>query len=332
MIGYLVVVDGLSTMLDAHRGRGAFALRCEMAPPWAVRVADEAAVGLIVMVRGSCVIVLDGDEPVSLQAGDVALAKGARPYTLSDHEETPPGVVIEPGQVCRVLDTAYPAPAMELGTRSWGNARGGPCAFLTGTYEHASQVSGRLLSHLPALAVLRAPSCDPGLLQLLGDEMARELPGQDVLLNRYVDLVLVSALRQWFGRPDAPQPRWWAAQSDPLVGQLLALMHDRPAEPWTLARLAAGVGYSRASVVRRFTELVGQAPMSYLTEWRLTLAADLLTSTDDSVEAVGRAVGYENPFAFSTAFKRAAGSSPRAFRHQAQSAVHVPASISLADR
>jgi AraC-like DNA-binding protein len=104
------------------------------------------------------------------------------------------------------------------------------------------------------------------------------------------------------------------------------LMHDQPGQPWTLARLSQHVGYSRASIVRRFTELVGQPPMAYLTEWRLTLAADLLLSSDDTVESVGRQVGYDNPFAFSSAFKRLHASSPRAFR-LAGSSLQAPASL-----
>jgi AraC-like DNA-binding protein len=316
VIVYSDPMDGLSTMLEAHRGHDAFVLRCEMRAPWSVRIADQAAIGLIVMVRGTCLVTYPGQAPVTLQVGDVALLKGTFPYTLADDAATPVSVVIDADQVCRALTSDGTSWTLDLRTRSWGNAHGGPVAFVSGTYESASQVSGRLLDWLPDLAVLRAPDCDPALLALLSTELARDLPGQDVVLNRYVDLVLVSALRQWFARPDADRPRWWSAQNDPLVGGILARMHDRPGAPWTLSLLAAEVGYSRASIVRRFTELVGQPPMAYLTQWRLALASDLLLGTEDTVEAVGRSVGYDNAFAFSSAFKRAHGVSPRAFRQQ----------------
>lgn len=307
-------MDELSAVLDAHRGRDAFVLRCEMQPPWSVRIADQAAVGLIVMLRGECFLTRAGEPPVRLAAGDVAVAKGTTVYDLGDDPRTPPSVVIEPGQRCRTLDGADVSDVMTLGTRSWGNAREGSCAFLTGTYELSSQVSGRLLRSVPDLVVLEAPQCDPALLGLLAQEIGRDLPGQDVLLDRYVDLVLVCALRHWFARPESDPPLWWRAQSDTLVGQVLSLMHEQPGRAWTLDNIAAQVGYSRATVARRFAELVGQPAMSYLAEWRMTMAADLLLGSDDTVETVGRCVGYANPFAFSSAFKRFHGVSPRAFR------------------
>lgn len=311
-------MDGLSTLLGMHRGRDAFVLRCEMNPPWSVRIADRSAIGLIVVVRGHCVVTHDGASPVTVVAGDVVIAKGATAYTLADATATVPSVVIEPGQVCRALPdggTVAPAGGITVrGTRTWGNADAGESAFLTGVYELSEQVSGRLLDHLPDLALLRAPQCDPGLIEVLARELVRDLPGQDLLLDRYVDLLLVCALREWFAQPGAAPPQWWRAQTDPVVGPLLTVLHDRYQEPWTLELLAARVGYSRATVARRFTELVGTPPMSYLTGWRLSIAGDLLLTTDDTIEEIARQVGYLNPFAFSTAFKRMHGRSPRSFR------------------
>lgn len=97
---------------------------------------------------------------------------------------------------------------------------------------------------------------------------------------------------------------------DPIAGAALRLMHDDPAHPWTVASLAARVGVSRALFARRFTELVGEPPMTYLTAWRLALAADLLRGPDGTVASVARQVGYGTPFALSAAFKRAHGVSP----------------------
>jgi AraC-like DNA-binding protein len=305
-------MDSLSQMLATHRGQGAFVLRCAMAPPWSIRIADEASVSLLVMTAGSCTLTRGGQPPVTLGVGDVAVVCGPLPYDLADRAGRAPGVVIEPGQLCRVLDEQMGiAP---LGGRSWGNAVGGPCTFLAGTYELPGQVSGRLLSAMPELAVLRAPLCDPGLVAALSAELSFDQPGQEVVVDRYIDLILVSAVRAWFASPEAKPPLWWTAQSDPVVAQVLALMHDRPAERWTLEGLASSVGYSRAGLSRRFTALVGQSPMSYLAEWRLAVAAELLVTTDASVESVARAVGYANAFAFSTAFKRAHQQSPRAYR------------------
>jgi transcriptional regulator GlxA family with amidase domain len=100
------------------------------------------------------------------------------------------------------------------------------------------------------------------------------------------------------------------------VGAVLRLLHDRPAEPWTLDGLATAVAVSRATLARRFAGLVGEPPITYLARLRLDTAADLLRDTTAGVEAIGRRVGYANPFAFSAAFRRRFGTSPSAYRQE----------------
>lgn len=321
-------MDTLSTVLTGHRARGADLLRCEMTGPWSLSIEDEAAVGVVVMLRGRAhlgpsapgSVTPEGrgevNRPVELHAGDVAIVREAGPYVFADRSGRPPTVVIGPGNVCRSLTGEPLATSMGVGTRTWGNAAVGETAFVTATWELASQVTGRLLDALPTVAVVPAERADRSLADLLAREVQREQPGQDVVLDRLVDLVLVASLRQWFDSPGAEPPSWWAAQGDPVVGRALSALHDRPAEPWTLERLAAECSVSRATLARRFTALVGGPPMTYLTEWRLSIAADLLADGGRSVEGVARDVGYSNAFAFSTAFKRAHGQSPGAFRRR----------------
>ena len=312
-------MDTLSTVMDGHRARGASLLRCEMRAPWALRIEDEAALGLVVMVSGSAQLVPAHGSPTRLAEGDLALVKGTHPWVFADDVATEPTVVIEPGNVCRSLTGEHLALSLGLGTRTWGNAGGAPAdtTFLTASWELASQVTGRLLDALPDVAVIPADEADPTLSGLLAREVQRDLPGQDVVLDRLVDLVLIGGVRQWFSRAEGSAPSWWRAGSDPLVRRALALLHDRPGHPWTLDALAAQVHVSRATLSRRFTELVGQSPMAYLTAWRLARAADLLRAGGLSVEQVAHEVGYANAFAFSAAFKREHGRSPRAFRSAA---------------
>ena len=134
------------------------------------------------------------------------------------------------------------------------------------------------------------------------------------MLDRLLDLLLIAALRVWFARPDADAPGWYRASADPVVGPALRLLHESPAEPWSVGSLAAQVGVSRAALARRFTDLVGEAPMTFLTGWRLALAADLLREPEATVGSVARQVGYGSAFALSAAFKRVRGISPAAHR------------------
>jgi AraC-like DNA-binding protein len=166
--------------------------------------------------------------------------------------------------------------------------------------------------------VLHRAEWESPVATLLAAEIGRDEPGQEAVLDRLLDLLLISALRAWFARPDAAPPAWYAANADPLVGRALQLLHHNPARPWTVGSLATATGVSRATLARRFTTLVGEPPMQFLTGWRLALAADLLRDPDTTLSAVARRVGYSSPFALSTAFKRARGVSPR--EHRAASA------------
>jgi len=202
----------------------------------------------------------------------------------------------------------------ELGVRTWGNSPDGATVLLTGTYQLDGEVSQRLLRALPAVLVLREGEWDCPLIPLLADEIVKDEPGQEAVLDRLLDLLLIAVLRAWFARPGSGAPGWYRAYGDPVVGRALRLLHHNPAHPWTVAELAAAANVSRASLARRFTELVGEPPMAFLTSWRLALAADLLREPGATIGAVASQVGYGSPFALSTAFKRVRGVSPRQHR------------------
>jgi AraC-like DNA-binding protein len=198
-----------------------------------------------------------------------------------------------------------------MGVRSWGNSPVGSTVMLSGTYELEGEVSRRLLGALPPLLVLAADAWQSPLVELLAEEIVKDDPGQEAVLDRLLDLLLIAVLRAWFARPDGEAPAWYRAYSDPVVGRALRLIHNDPAHPWTVAELAAEAGVSRAALARRFTELVGEPPMTFLTDWRLSLAADLLLEPEATVGSVAYQVGYRSPFALSTAFKRVRGISPQ---------------------
>ena len=139
--------------------------------------------------------------------------------------------------------------------------------------------------------------------------------------DRLIDLLLIAVLRAWFTRPEAEAPAWYRSQGDPIVGRALQIMQGNPAHPWTVAALAAEIGVSRAALSRRFHDLVGEPPMTFLTGWRLALAADLLCEPDATVCTVAEKVGYSSPFALSTAFKRVRGVSPQEHRARAMSSI-----------
>lgn len=306
-------MDPLAALLDGPRAHGAFLLRSVLTPPWSLRIEDGAPLTVVAVMRGDAYVVPDGGEPVRLDAGDIVIVRGPDPYLVADDPDTPPQAMILPGDECRTPDGGHLTELVDLGIRTWGHGLDGPTIMLTGTYGMDGEVSKRLLAALPTMIVLRVDEWSSPLVPLLATEIVRDVPGQETVLDRLLDLVLISALRTWFARPEAPA--WYRAHTDPIVGQALRLMQHQPAQPWTVAKLAANVGISRAALARRFTAAVGEAPMSYLASWRLALAADRLRQhPDDTIGAVAHQVGYGSSFALSTAFKRVYGVSPQAYR------------------
>ena len=312
-------MDAVAGLLDGPRARGAFLLRSLLDPPWSMRIEDEAPLCLVAITRGEAWLLPDDGEAQRLRPGDVAVIRGPDRYTLADDPKTAPQVVIHPGQRCTTPDGGELSLLGYLGVRTWGNSPQGSTVMLNGTYELQGEVSRRLLQALPGLLVLPGDAWQSPLLGLLAEEIVKDDPGQEAVLDRLLDLLLIAVLRAWFARPEAAAPAWYRAYGDPVVGHVLRLIHNDPAGPWTVARLAAETGVSRAALARRFTDLVGEPPMAFLTEWRLALAADLLLEPGATIGSVAAQVGYGSPFALSTAFKRVRGVSPRQHRLAAAS-------------
>jgi AraC-like DNA-binding protein len=307
-------MDALVGLLDGPRARSAFVLRSIMNPPWSVRVQDEAPLSLVAMVRGEAWVVFDDGDRTVLGAGDVVITRGPDPYLFADDPGTPPQVVIQPGQRCTTPDGVNLGQTMDLGVRTWGNDPDGSVMMLIGTYLDPGEIGQRLLRTLPRLVVHRRDVGDSPLVPLLEAEISKDEPGQEVVLDRLLDVLLIAVLRAWFSRPDAEAPAWYHANSDPIVGPALRMLQNNPAHPWTVASLAAEIGVSRAALARRFSDLIGEPPMTFLTGWRIALAADLLREPDATVGAVAQHVGYGSAFALSSAFKRIRGVSPSQHR------------------
>jgi AraC-like DNA-binding protein len=302
-------MDAVAGLLDGPRARGAFLLRSSMNPPWSLLIRDEAPLCVVAVVRGDAWIVFADAEPTRLVAGDVAVIRGPDHYVVADRPDREPMMHILPGELCVAPDGTEVKPMSDLGVRLWGNAPDGETQLVTGTYLLEGEVSGRLLRTLPRLLSSRL---DSPLVGLLADEIVKDAPGQEAVLDRLLDLVLIATLREWFAREDAPG--WYRAYEDPVVGPALRMLHHDPARAWTVAELARAVGVSRAALARRFNDLVGEPPMAFLTGWRIALAADLLREPGTTIGAVAEQVGYGSPFALSTAFKRVRGVSPAQYR------------------
>ncbi|QKW05487.1 AraC family transcriptional regulator [Streptomyces sp. NA04227] len=296
-------MDVLSELLDGVRARGALFRRTTMSGPWSLRFASGSPLTLATMLRGRAWIVPADGEPVPVGTGDIAVIRGRAPYTVADDPATPPQVVINSADYCARSDEG-----------ETGDGPDGSALLLSGAYTGRGEISERLLHALPEVLVVPDTGDHCPLLGLVVEEILRDRPGQQVMRDRLLDLMLLSTLRTWFDRSEAHAPPWYRAMEDPVVANALRLLHDDPARPWTVADLAAESGVSRAGLARRFTAQVGEPPMTYLASWRIDLAADLLRETKATVGSIARRVGYANTFALSVAFKRLRGITPTQHR------------------
>ncbi|WP_433869124.1 AraC family transcriptional regulator [Saccharopolyspora sp. CA-218241] len=309
-------MDTLTDVLNHIRSSGALLGRTLANPPWSVTLAERASLSLVTMLRGQAWIV-DGGEPHRLEPQDIAVVVGPGHFDVTSDPEASPAPLYVQTEAGVCLDEAgNAAEGIALGTRTCGMQLDADDAMLTGSFAVTGRVADRLLSALPRVLVVPRADQRTAALRLLEAEILREEPGQQAILDRLLDLVLAGALRDWFALPETKAPGWYRASSDPVVGTALAAIHGEPHRPWTIELLARQAHVSRATLARRFTDLLGEPPMSYLTSWRLCVAADLLERGDDTVESVAREVGYSSAYALSTAFHREYGIRPGHYRRR----------------
>ncbi|MGK5642616.1 AraC family transcriptional regulator [Streptomyces sp. URMC 126] len=276
-------MDPFDDLLRGVRANGAVLAGSVLTPPWTLRFADDAYLTLCVPLHGAGRIVPDdGGEARPLRTGETAIVRG--PFTFTD----------DPG------------------------APDGRTTLLAGAYRVPGEVPRRLLHALPPVAVVPDEHDCAAMRDYLEVQLTAGLPGRRIVADRLLDWLLVCTLREWFDRPGAAPPAWYRALGDDVVGPALRAMHDAPERAWTLPSLAAVAGVSRSTFAKRFQALLGEPPLTYLTEWRMALAADLLSEPGTTVAAVARRVGYADPFGFSAAFKRVRGVSPSTHRATAE--------------
>ena len=300
-------MDLLNDHLMRARASSAVFARTVAEPPWGLRLGGSIQLAVHTVVRGRGYLWLNAPgSVVELSPGTVALVRGGPDHYIG-HE--PGADCLEPEEF-RVRH-AHADPG--------DNPRA--TVFLCGAYQFSGDVGRGLLDALPPVMTLSAAIDDPlrDVITLLSRELVRTEPAQQIVLDRLLDLLLVLAIRSDF-RHSATAPRWYRASADPRLSAALQAMHENAARPWTVPELAAVSGLSRAAFARAFHQALGQAPMQYLTEWRMTLARDYLRASDLSLAQIADATGYGSPFAFAAAFRRHHADPPGTWRQRERAA------------
>jgi AraC-like DNA-binding protein len=326
--------DILSDVLQAIRLRGALFYYVNFRGAWSAEAvaASEMAESVMagadhvmeyhMLVKGEGWAAVSGEQPLRIHGGDVVLFAQGDAHVLSSAPGLRPNRITADWVYETRNDPKPIALSYHHGVQQPGvpvPLEGADATLLCGFIGCDLRPFNPLISALPR--VLHIPgSRRPGWMAQAMDQAALESrepkAGSAVLLARLSEMIFVDAVRAHIETVPDSGSGWLAGLRDRHVGRALAEMHGRPADPWTVELLGRAAGLSRSALHERFVALIGQAPMQYLTQWRMQLAANLLRTTQASIAAVGARVGYDSEAAFARAFRRVVGTPPAAWRRK----------------
>ncbi|MFJ9779891.1 cupin domain-containing protein [Amycolatopsis sp. NPDC101161] len=291
------MADLMSEVIRTVRAGSAYGRLIRQSGSAGLRLPAISGIGVHVVVRGTCWLITEGEEPVALAPGDVVLSSSGGEHGLS--------------HIPQALENLAPVDLKPLPPA----AEPAAFEFLTCCYVLERGRAPQYLRALPDLAVLsldyaRHPEVRT-LVDLLRADVSGRAMGREATLSALLDLVLVHVLRQWH---EQHTDTGWPVAGDPAVAAALRRIHEDPSRQWTVGGLSESVGMSRRTFTRRFTALVGQSPIRYLISWRMDRGARLLQTTEAPLATIAREVGYSTEFAFSEAFRREYGLPPGRFR------------------
>jgi AraC-like DNA-binding protein len=327
-----VGADPLSQVLRTVKLTGALFFMVDATSPWGIEVPHADAFAPIILpsaqhvvsyhivLQGSAFASVLGMQPTLLNAGDIVVFPHADPYAmLSRPGQAPEFSESETLEFFRLMTAGKLPFVVSEGGGGRERARF-VCGFL-GCY---ARPFNPLLNALPRmLHIKHRPEVQSDLLDCLVDLTIREAQqvraGSECIRLGLSELIFVEVLRRFLATCEVGQMSWFTGLRDPIIGQALALLHENASHSWTLRELARNTAVSRSVLAERFTAMVGCPPMQYLTQWRMQLAARLLTDSSMKIRAVSQEVGYASEAAFSRTFKRIAGVPPVKWRMERSS-------------
>jgi AraC-like DNA-binding protein len=303
------VTDVLTTVLNTLQFKGKVFCYGRFTAPWAIKMKRKEYAHFHFFERGQGWIELvETGKRTALATGDLVFLPHGVPHILRDNSRAR-AVNIEQLLACRDV----------LTLRHGGG--GSEATTVCGAFTFGNQSGNPIFALLPDLIHVRreklhsAVRLEP-LLKLLAHEAQTPREGSGSIIGHLTAIIFVQAVRAWIEGQPQGQGGWLGALRDKQISLALTLMHQRPAEPWTIAKLATQVGMSRSPFATKFKSLVGDPPLSYLTKWRMNLAAGYLGDNQLSIREVAERVGYQSQASFTNAFKRSFGVSPTEYKQR----------------
>lgn len=304
----------LDTLLSRVRVETSRFGRIELGAPWGVRMGPRDTVTLHHLLAGELWLDLEGRQ-TRVGAGELVILPHGVPHALRHRPDAP---------VTEEDRWHAPVTADALSVRRRLGGAGVRTVVLCAELTLVGAARSLLLGALPPVVHLRPAADDgpvPGLRGILAelrDEVRHARPGAPLVAARLVEVILLQGIRAELEQP-TPSGTWRAALADHRVGRALDALYGAPGHPWSVAELARVAGMSRAAFAPRFREVVGESPIAHLTRWRMELAREVLRDQPDlSIGQIAQSMGYSSEFAFSAAFRRAAGMPPGQYRASAE--------------
>ena len=297
-------MDPLSDVLSLLKPRSYMSGGFDVGGELSIQFSRHEGIKCYALVSGQCWLSVEGvPDPVLLKAGDCFLLPSGRPFRLaSDLKLTP-------------VD-AHTFFSLPLNGRIATFNGGGDSLLVGGHFTFTGNHAGMLLGVLPPIVHIRKES-DKAAMRWSLERMMQELrdpqPGGFLVAQQLAYLMLVQALRLHLAEGLTGGVGWLFALADQHMSAAIHSMHDNPAHRWTIEELAKRAGMSRSTFALKFKQTVGESPIEYLTRWRMLLAGDKLTNSSDPISVIALSLGYVSESAFSTAFKRVMGCSPRQY-------------------
>ncbi|MDH1629562.1 AraC family transcriptional regulator [Pseudomonas mosselii] len=299
-------MDPLSGVLSLLRVRNYHSATLRLGGDWAFNFPANEGIKFTAVASGSCWLSVNGQRPaVKLQQGDCFLMTRGMPFTLFSDTSLPP--IDGSGYFQRLSED-------EISLSHGGD----DVQLVGGRFEFSGMPTQVLLSTLPALVHVREASTQASILRWALQRFTAELhecrPGRSLMTEHLAHIMLVEVMRTHMTTINAAEGGWFSGLADRNLSNAMSAIHAQPAERWSVETLARQANMSRSAFAQRFKDVVGLAPMEYLTRWRMLLASDRLKNTSDSVSSIAFSLGYESESAFSTAFKRVMSQSPRQYQ------------------
>ncbi|MBI2726534.1 MAG: AraC family transcriptional regulator [Polaromonas sp.] len=311
-------MDPLSAILDSMHASAALALCFRLSAPFAIGKTDVKGIPFRVAEGQPYWLKVADGEWLRIEPGDLVLLPHGDRHVMASDRSAP---VVSIGQgFSRLGLQEWVSPSQEkldVRTMTFGG-EGEVTTIVGGILVFRDFDRSPFLAGLPAVihisATARPMLANLGAaLKTLLDEAKEAAPGWNIAICRLAEVIFVQALRAHFSGQCQLARGWYDALRDPKIGKALLVIHRDLSVDWTVESLATAIGMSRSRFAARFAELIGQSPMAYQTEVRLSRAAEFL-ARGDMVSVVAANTGYASEKAFSRAFRNWAGDSPGRYR------------------